>query len=170
MKKIHFLFITLIAKTATADCFDSAGKYYQIDPDYLRAIAWQESKFNPNAKNKNKDGSFDLGIMQINTKTFKSIKKEYPTLTENNLLINPCLNIHLGAMILNRNFAAYGKHWLAIGMYNAGMRNANSTIENRYHYAQKVYNHYKKIKSGKIKKSSVINLADSRSNQINKDN
>ncbi|HGJ5856547.1 lytic transglycosylase domain-containing protein [Arsenophonus nasoniae] len=60
--------------------FDKAGSYYQIDPDYLRAIAWQESNFNPKAKNKNKDGSFDLGVMQINSKTFNAIKKEYPTL------------------------------------------------------------------------------------------
>lgn len=88
--------------------------------------------------------------MQINTNTLKTIQKEYPKLTQKNLLNNPCLNIHLGAMILNRNFAAYGKHWLAVGMYNAGMRNANSTIKNRYHYAQKIYHHYNQIKIGKI--------------------
>ncbi|PAV01953.1 hypothetical protein CBG25_09890 [Arsenophonus sp. ENCA] len=39
----------------------------------------------PHAKNKNKDGSLDLGIMQINSKTFNAIKKEYPTLSENDL-------------------------------------------------------------------------------------
>ncbi|HGJ5876609.1 MAG TPA: transglycosylase SLT domain-containing protein [Arsenophonus sp.] len=50
------------------------GLYYQIDLDYLRAIAWQESNLNLKAKNKNKDCSLDLGIMQINIKTFKSIK------------------------------------------------------------------------------------------------
>ncbi|WP_119711959.1 transglycosylase SLT domain-containing protein [Arsenophonus endosymbiont of Aleurodicus floccissimus] len=50
------------------------------------------------------DSPFDLGISQINTNPLKAIQKEYPALTENNLLNNPCLNIHLGAMILKRNF------------------------------------------------------------------
>lgn len=75
IKNLILLFFLVISKLAFADCFDKAGSYYHLDPDYLRAIAWQESNFNPNAKNKNKDCSLDLGIMQINTKTFKSIKK-----------------------------------------------------------------------------------------------
>ncbi|WP_063657518.1 lytic transglycosylase domain-containing protein [Candidatus Arsenophonus triatominarum] len=87
MKKkiLMLLFCLVISKFSLADCFDKAGSYYQIAPDYLRAIAWQESNFNPHAKNKNKDGSLDLGVMQINTKTFNAIKHEYPSLTESNL-------------------------------------------------------------------------------------
>ncbi len=127
IKNLMLLFCLAISKFSVADCFDRAGIYYQIDPDYLRAIAWQESNFNPHAKNKNKDGSFDLGVMQINRKTFSTIKNEYPTLTESDLINHPCLNIHLGAMILSRNFASYGKNWLAVGMYNAGMRNTNTS-------------------------------------------
>lgn len=50
-------------------------------------------------------------------------------------------------MILNRNFATYGKHWLAVGMYNAGMHNTKIAIKNRYLYAQKIYRHYNKIKN-----------------------
>ncbi|WP_052044980.1 lytic transglycosylase domain-containing protein [Candidatus Arsenophonus nilaparvatae] len=119
IKNLMWLFFLFISKLSLADCFDKAGSYYQIDPDYLRAIARQESNFNPHAKNKNKDGSFDLGVMQINSKTFNAIKKEYPKLSENDLINHPCLNIHIGAMILSRNFALYGKNWLAVGMYNA---------------------------------------------------
>ncbi|HGJ5885073.1 lytic transglycosylase domain-containing protein [Arsenophonus nasoniae] len=150
IKKLMLLFFLVISKLAFADCFDKAGSYYHLDPDYLRAIAWQESNFNPKAKNKNKDGSLDLGIMQINTKTFKSIKKEYPALTENKLVNNPCLNIHIGAMILNRNFVRFGKNWQSVGMYNAGMQNNKTSIKNRYRYANLIYQKYKKLKSEKI--------------------
>lgn len=31
------------------DCFDLAGRDYRIDPDLLRAISWQESKWVVNA-------------------------------------------------------------------------------------------------------------------------
>ncbi|HGJ5879074.1 MAG TPA: lytic transglycosylase domain-containing protein [Arsenophonus nasoniae] len=149
IKNLMWLFCFVISKLTFADCFDKACSYYQIDPDYLRAIARQESNFNPKAKNKNKDGSFDLGIMQINSKTFNAIKKEYPILSVNDLINHPCLNIHIGAMILSRNFATYGKNWLAVGMYNAGMKNTNTSIKNRFHYARKIYQHYQKIKTEK---------------------
>lgn len=150
IKNLMGLFFLVISKLSLADCFDRAGSYYQIDPDYLRAIARQESNFNPHAKNKNKDGSLDLGIMQINSKTFNAIKNEYPTLTESDLINHPCLNIHIGAMILSRNFALYGKNWLAVGMYNAGMRNTNTSIKNRFQYARKIYQYYNQIKDGEM--------------------
>ncbi len=150
-----WLFCLVISKLSLADCFDKAGSYYQIDPDYLRAIARQESNFNHHAKNKNKDGSFDLGVMQINSKTFNAIKKEYPTLTESDLINYPCLNIHIGAMILTRNFVLYGKNWLAVGMYNAGIKNTNTAIKNRFHYAKKIYQHYLKIKAEKINENKI---------------
>ena len=31
------------------DCYDKAGNDYQIDPDLLRAVAFRESSFQPNA-------------------------------------------------------------------------------------------------------------------------
>lgn len=58
------------------------------------------------------DNLFDLGISQINTNLLKTIQKEYPALTENNLLNNPRLNIHPGTMILKRNYVSYESKWL----------------------------------------------------------
>ena len=40
------LLLAIMSNYALADCFDRAGSYYSIDPDYLRAISWQESRFN----------------------------------------------------------------------------------------------------------------------------
>lgn len=103
----------------------------------------------------NKDGSFDLGVMQINTKTFNAIKNEYPALSETDLINHPCLNIHIGAIILSHNCAIYGKHWLAVGLYNAGMKNTNTSIKNRYRYANKIYQHYQTIKAGKMNENKI---------------
>ncbi|WP_063653703.1 hypothetical protein [Candidatus Arsenophonus triatominarum] len=58
-------------------------------------------------------------------------------------------------MILSRNFAIYGKHWLAVGMYNAGMKNTNTSIKNCYHYARKIYQYYNQIKDRKINSKQI---------------
>ena len=150
------LLVTGIFSTnAQAECFIKAGQWYSIDPDYLRAIAWQESRYNPAATNTNinKDGkpeSTDYGLMQINSITMSRLKKEYPGLSKEKLLSDPCLNIFIGAMLLRRNFNQYGTTWLAVGMYNAGMKNMPLTIKNRYNYAMLIDGHYKAIKAGKI--------------------
>lgn len=155
------LLVTSIISTGVkADCFNKAGEWYSIDPDYLRAIAWQESRYNPAAVNTNitkdgKPGSSDYGIMQINTVTMRGLQKEYPGLSKEKLLSDPCLNIYIGAMLLRRNFNQYGTTWLAVGMYNAGMKNIPVTIKNRYTYAMLIDGHYKGIKAGKIPRVPV---------------
>lgn len=155
MKKILAVLLLSLSTLSMADCFESAGKYYGIDPDYLRAISWQESKFQANAIGKNYDGSLDVGIMQINTKTLESIKREYPNLSKERLINEPCLNIFVGSMLLKRNFNAYGRKWLSVGMYNAGMRNKDHIIKNRYEYASKISQHYQDLKSGKIQRVAI---------------
>ncbi|WP_416414367.1 lytic transglycosylase domain-containing protein [Pantoea sp. App145] len=152
---ITLLISGLISLAAEADCFNQAGEWFSIDPDYLRAIAWQESRYNTLAINYNRDGngnviSADYGIMQINDATIRRFRKDYPFVTERLLLDDPCLNIHLGAMLLRRNFNQYGTGWLAVGMYNAGVKNSRESVRNRYRYAMMIDTHYKNIKTGKI--------------------
>lgn len=151
---------SIFSASVNADCFIKAGEWYSIDPDYLRAIAWQESRYNPAAINTNrakdgKPGSSDYGIMQINSVTMRGLQKEYPGLSKEKLLSDPCLNIFIGAMLLRRNFNQYGTTWLAVGMYNAGMKNIPVTIKNRYNYAMIIDAHYKAIKAGKIPRTAI---------------
>ncbi len=163
--RIFFYAVALLASgifsaTSRADCFDKAGDWYQIDPDYLRAIAWQESRYNPLATNSNRDQSgkitsTDYGIMQINSTTINGFRREYPGLTAQKLLDDPCLNIFVGAMVLRRNMNQYGTSWLAVGMYNAGVKNRTETIQNRFRYAMLIDGHYKNIKNGKIMKPKI---------------
>lgn len=149
------LVLLFLSTWVQADCFDRAGRYYSIDPDYIRSIAYRESSFNTRAinNNKNKQGqiiSTDYGVMQINSKTLQRFRRDYPQLTIERLLNEPCLNIHVGAMVLRRNFNAYGTTWLAVGMYNAGVKNKDETIAARHRYAMKIDSIYKGIKTGNI--------------------
>src|SRR6202022_3649640 len=67
---VSLLFVlgTLLPAAAHADdnCFERAGTYQGVNPLILRAIAWFESKGNPNAFHRNADGSVDVGQTQIN--------------------------------------------------------------------------------------------------------
>ncbi|NNH97773.1 lytic transglycosylase domain-containing protein [Pasteurella multocida] len=150
LSSLIFSMTALYTSNANAQCFNEAGKTYKIDPDYLRAIAWQESRFKANAININKDKSKDLGLMQINSNNFPMLRKVFPHLNEKNLLKYPCFNVYVGGYILRKNFDMYGTKWISVGMYNAGMKNKEQTIKNRYNYAKKINKHYNDIKSGRL--------------------
>lgn len=150
----------LFSPGASAECFLKAGNRYAIDPDYLRAIAWQESRYHPAFihYNRGRHGeilSADYGLMQINTLTLRGLKNQYPALSENKLLSDPCLNIFVGAMVLRKNFDQYGMTWLAVGVYNAGVKNRKTSIAQRYHYARLIDHHYKMIKTGQIPRAAI---------------
>ncbi|MCT8756544.1 lytic transglycosylase domain-containing protein [Glaesserella parasuis] len=153
------LTILLLSLTynANAECFNQVGKIYQIDPDYLRAIAYKESKFNTKAIGINNDGSRDIGIMQINTNNLDGLRQKFPKISIRNLLNNPCFNIHVGGYILNENFKLYGRKWIAVGAYNAGGKNNPKRVKIRYQYALDVNHNYNAIKSGKVRLPSIKN-------------
>lgn len=117
------------------ECFFFAGTRYSVDPYLLASIAKVESAFNPKAINKNQNGSFDYGIMQINSYWILHYKIPLEWIQE------PCYNIHFGAMILRNCMDMYKNNLqLAIDCYNRGTKaDGDST------YVLKVYNSYKKI-------------------------
>ena len=112
-------------------CFEKASLTYNINPLLLWAIAKVESNFNPYALNKNKDGSYDIGIMQINTVHLKTLEKY--GLFDKRYIWDPCYNIHVGAWILSKCIQRHGYTWEAIGCYNA------VTPWKRKKYSYKVY-------------------------------
>lgn len=150
-RKALFLIILAITTKAKADCFDTVGMKYRVDPDYLRAIAMKESTFNHKAIGYNNDGSKDIGLMQINTNNLDWLRKTFPTISIKKLLSDPCFNIHVGGYVLNENFKLYGRKWLAIGAYNAGGKNNPKRVIIRYQYALEVAEHYKNLKRGKLR-------------------
>lgn len=146
VKKSLLLLFAIIPLYSNAQCFDKVGRFYKFDPDYLRAIAWKESRYNANAIGKNNDGSRDIGIMQINTSNIQGLRAVFPNISVKNLLKYPCFNISVGGYILNENFKQYGRKWLAVGVYNAGSKNNDKRVRIRYNYAKEVNFYYNQIK------------------------
>ncbi|PVZ84150.1 lytic transglycosylase [Serratia sp. S1B] len=160
MKRIGLTCILfLLSLSASAqDCFDMAGRDYKIDPDLLRAIAWNESRFNPNAIGKNTDDSLDIGIMQINSQHDTELGSY--GITRHHLKNDPCLNIYTGAYYLARSFKKWGVSWAAVGAYNAGFKDSQKQANRRFIYASKIHKTYTAIKSNKqtiIPNSLAIN-------------
>lgn len=126
-------------------CFIQAGKRYLIAPELLKTIAQQESGLVATAinHNKNKSGkiiSTDYGIMQINSSHIPELKKLGVIKDKDELLKNPCLNIHTGAWILARHFQRCGVNWECLGSYNAGLSKNNTA--RRMIYARIIHNRY----------------------------
>jgi soluble lytic murein transglycosylase-like protein len=119
----------LVCGSAFAFCFDQAGSAYGIHPSILWSIAKVESNFNPYAINYNSNGTYDYGLMQINSSWYKVIGHQLWS-----GLSDPCTNVFVGAWVLAQCIQKYGYTWDAVGCYNT------SNPKKRNKYARKVYN------------------------------
>ncbi len=133
LKTACFVVVLIIftSKLSYSFCFEQAGAHYGINPLLLWAIAKVESGFNPYALNKNSNGTYDIGLMQINS-SWISVLKKYGLLNSSQLW-EPCYNTYVGAWVLAQCIKKYGYNWKAVGCYNA------SSEHKRNKYAWKVY-------------------------------
>ncbi len=115
-------------------CFDEAGMEYGINPRILKAIAGVESNLAPRAINWNRNGTYDFGVMQINSSWEAALGREWW-----NTLGDPCSNIKGGAKILAGCMKQYGYSWEAIGCYNS------RTPDKRDRYARLVFRKLREI-------------------------
>ncbi|AXE33395.1 type III secretion system invasion protein IagB [Chromobacterium phragmitis] len=142
MKRAVLISALLLASPlAKADCWDHAGSMFNISPDLLYAIALQESGMRPDAIGRNRDGSRDLGLMQINSIHLPRLRQL--GVNESQLLESPCLSVVVGASILSDMMKRYGYSWEAVGAYNAGL--APGRHELRMRYARQVWRRYQKL-------------------------
>ncbi len=131
--------IGLWRNEAPAFCFQEAGKAYGVSPFLLEAIMLVESQGNAGAINHNGDGSYDFGLMQINSYWAKPWGLEVW-----NTLGNPCVNVYAGAYVLADCIRRYGQTWGAVGCYNA------QSAWKRIDYARKVKDVYERLVAGRI--------------------
>ncbi len=89
---------------------DNANKN-NISPALAFALAWEESRYQPRAVNKNAS-STDRGLFQLNNKAF-------PALVEKDFF-NPETNAHFGLSHLSYCIDLSGNEVAALAMYNAG--------------------------------------------------
>lgn len=119
-------------------CWSQASKKHGVPVNLLKVVAAQESSFNSKAFSKDTNGTFGIGLMQINTWWLKPNAPLGKMGITKEDLWEPCLNLHVGAWILQENFKTYGYNWKAIGAYNA------VTEYKRVNYANRIYKRIKK--------------------------
>jgi soluble lytic murein transglycosylase-like protein len=117
-------------------CIKQAAAKYHIPPKVLAAVIETEGGRNHEAT-KNKNGTYDYGIMQINSVWLSSLARL--GYSKHDLLNNTCKNVNAGAMILKNNIAEAGSLWAGVGDYNS-----HNPYYNRI-YRRTVLRHYQHI-------------------------
>lgn len=111
---------------ALAFDFEGAGARYGVSPLVLRAISKVESSNNPLAIGANRNGSVDLGHMQVNSVWNGKEGIEWKKLTDSNYCT------YVGAYILARELQRYsGNLWDAVAAYHIGKSPADWEEEAR---------------------------------------
>ncbi len=105
--------------------FQKAGHEFGIEPSLLARIATIESSMNPRAINQNKNGTVDIGLMQINSMHLKRLSSIGVT---KQALLDPEVNIYVGALLLSSHIRKRGYNLSAIGCYHS----ANPVFKNQW--------------------------------------
>lgn len=145
--------------------FKLVAEEFSLQPEILEAVAEHESGRNPWALNiegrsfypvsrdealmiieKNKEKSFDVGLMQVNSYWIRKYGLSIPEVLE------PDGNVRLGAWILRYCLDEYGYNWRAIGAYHTG--SPDNMPQRSRAYAVKVMEKFKYLlnKSREAKK------------------
>lgn len=123
------------AKTPFKNCFFEAGKVHQIAPELLAAIAFTESSMNPVVINKNRDGTEDRGLMQINSWWDDELRARG---VDPDHLLDGCLNIYVGAWVLKEEMKRNGYSWSAVGKYHTGETKDKKAFKRGNEYVERV--------------------------------
>jgi soluble lytic murein transglycosylase-like protein/TolA-binding protein len=97
-----------------------AAASYNVDPLWLHAIIWQESRYNPNARS----GAAARGLMQFIPETAETIGSELG-LSDFSVeqLYDPAINIRMGARLWSRLIEKLKYPEMALAAYNGGPTN-----------------------------------------------
>lgn len=98
------------------ECIIKASRKYQVNPLLVRAVMNVEGG-RVGTISKNTNGTYDLGIMQINTIWLDKLNKYGITWKE--LVYDPCVNIHVGAWILGNEIKKSDNVWQGVGNYHS---------------------------------------------------
>ena len=97
------------------DCINQAALQYHVPAAMIISVMQIENGRNGNAI-KNKNDTYDLGVMQINSVWLSTLKKY--GITRSSLQHDACLNIAVGAWILAQSIAK-SEGWRGVGNYHS---------------------------------------------------
>lgn len=120
-------------------CFVAAAKKHGVPMKILLAVSYTESRFKSKARNSNRNGTRDYGLMQINSIWASHAKKL--GFSWQHIKSDPCTNVMFGSYILRQNYKRMGSWKGAIGAYNAGFGKTPKARKRRLHYYRLVMKH-----------------------------
>lgn len=138
---LAILFCAVFPASAWATCWQQAGARYDIDPLLLYAIGEQETGLRSGVISHNRDGSYDIGLMQINSRHLPQLARQ--GISKARLLNDSCVSVMVSASILSDFMQRMGSTWEAVGAYNAGASPARRPLRQRY--AQQVWQRYVRL-------------------------
>jgi len=97
-------------------CVPDAAAHHQVNAQVLAAIAWVESRFEPNARSYNTNRSVDMGAFQINS-VHAPLLSKYGIRPRD--LHDPCVSAYVAAWLYAKHVRRFGPNWAAVGAYHS---------------------------------------------------
>lgn len=97
-------------------CLMPAAQRHGVNPQILRAILQVESGMRPHVVNRNRNGSIDVGMAQINSIHFRELAQWGITPER---LLDPCVATHVAAWHLKRVMLRHGNTWFGVAAYHS---------------------------------------------------
>ncbi len=119
-------------------CIERAAAHYGAHPDIIRAVMRTEGGKTGNISY-NKDGSFDIGKMQVNSVHLPELANY--GITSAMLTNDECLNIHIGTYYLQKNVITAPHFWNGVGRYHS------KTPVKNINYQYRVWGNLEKLRN-----------------------
>jgi len=123
-----------------AACIEQAAQHYRAHSNLIRAVIEAEGGTTGKVSY-NKDGSYDMGLMQINSVHLVELARF--GITSDMLINNECLNILIGTYYLQRGILTAGTFWVGVGRYRSKTPSLNAE------YQQRVWQRLERIQGGR---------------------
>lgn len=124
-------------------CMVEAAERYQLPKLALYSIAAAEGGY-PGLSRTNRNGTQDLGRMQINSSNLPELKRY--GITAKMLREDECTSVHVGAWKLASYLRLERGDWSrAIARYNVGSLNTEGRIASGMRYASKVIGYWRAL-------------------------
>lgn len=127
---------TIVQYDQREACIQRAAAHYGAHPDIVRAVLRTEGGKAGQIR-RNKDGSFDMGPMQVNSVHLPELAKY--SITQAMLTNDECLNIHIGTFYLQRHIITTPESWTPSGYWKAVGKYHSATPEKNIRYQYRVW-------------------------------
>ncbi|MBD1389538.1 lytic transglycosylase domain-containing protein [Neiella sp. HB171785] len=100
-------------------CIEQHATAYEIPPAVAKAMLMVEGGRVGTIK-ANTNGTYDLGVAQINTMNLPLIQQHFPDIDAKSLVFDPCASIQVSMWFLDRKIQQRdGSLWEGVGDYNS---------------------------------------------------